>query len=133
MRSLEDVDYQSAKRLWLFMSHLRSAMYVREQQIRPERPEIGVYALYNHEEVPRATYNPSRLLCSYVSGANNILLVGSGFVKDRDEPIQMNEQANQEATFLGNMARQLNDRIDSGEILIVGSDLIPIHSDSFHF
>lgn len=131
MKSLESTDYQSARQLWLFLSHVRSATYVREAQIRSERPELGVYALYNHREFLRAAYNPSRLLCSYVGETNNILLVGAGFVKHRNEPIQMNEQANQEAMFLGFVARRLNERIAAGEIRTAGSRLTSIHEDSF--
>ena len=133
MRALESVEFESARQLWLFLAHHRRAPFVREAQIRPERPELGVYALYNHREFFRSPYNPSRLLCSYIRGANNILLVGSGFIKRSNQPIQKNEDANRQAMFLSSVARQLNTRIDTGEILTAGSRLISTEIDSFTF
>jgi hypothetical protein len=106
---------------------------IRPSLLRPERPELGVYALYNHREISYSKYNPSRLLCSYVGPTSKILVVGSGFVKSRNEPIQMNGVANFEAEFLGNVVKALHERIKHGEVIISGSKLVAVYLDSLEF
>lgn len=101
--------------------------------LRQERPDLGIFAMYNHKGMPFATYNPSRLLCRYVGGSSRILLVGSGFVKQRDEPIQANASANREAVVLSTVGKELDARIECGEIAVMGSRLIPQSPESFNF
>ena len=120
-----------AERLTRFLVHILHQDYVRPSYLRPELPELGVYAMYNHREMLSSKYNPSRLLCRYIGSANNIILVGSGFVKTRDEAIQRNGAAHAEALFLSNVGKELDNRIQQAEISIVGSQLIPISSNSF--
>jgi hypothetical protein len=59
------------------------------------------------------------------------MLVGSGFLKSHDEPIQRNTLANWNAEYLADITAQIDKRIDSGDILVVGSELIAIRADSF--
>lgn len=122
-----------AHRLTRFMVHILQQDHVSPLLLRPERPELGVYAMYNHKDLPRVSYNPSRLLCRYVGSSGRILLVSSGFVKLRDEPIQQNLVANSEARFLSELGSALDGRIECGELTIVGSLLVPTSSDSFSF
>lgn len=130
---LAGVDLDHADALLTFLHMAAREPYVREAYLRPERPELGIYAMYNHKELEQSVYNPSRLLCSYVGGSNRIMLLGPGFIKTKDEPIQRNASANSRAQFLANVTRMLNSRIDEGEVLIVGSELIPRHYDSLDF
>lgn len=124
---------EHAEGLWNILNALSRAVLVRQQLLRPERPELGVFALYNHKEIGRVAYNPSRLLCSYAGDSNRIMLVSSGFIKSKDESIQRNVSANNQAEFLSIISKQLNSRITHGEVLVVGSELIPTHNDSLDF
>lgn len=124
---------EAADDLMFFIEWLSREHLIRQAYLRPERPELGVFAMYNHAELPPAEYNPSRLLCSYVNGSNRVLVLGSGFLKARDEPIQSNSDANNEAEALAQVVKELNERIDTGEILVVGSELIGRYGDSLDF
>lgn len=107
-----------------FLHMLVHEPLVREAFLRSERPDIGVYAMYNHKVLRASGFNPSRLLCSYVGNSNRIMLLGSGFIKTKEESIQSNGLANSQAEFLATIARMANDRIEAGEVLVVGSELI---------
>ncbi|MBU3680018.1 MAG: hypothetical protein FGM32_10500 [Candidatus Kapabacteria bacterium] len=131
--TLRKVDSDSERRLMRLITALSNEALIRPAQLRPERPDRGVFAMYNHREWRGEQYNPSRLLCSYVGAGNRTLLFGAGFVKTRDEPIQSNPEANREAVFLADIAQQVDLKIDHGEILVVGAELIPLFADSFHF
>jgi hypothetical protein len=132
MRQLREHDPGSAQELSNFLANARTLSHVRESLLRPERPELGIFAMYNHREMPRTPYNPSRLLCSYLGNTNRILAVGSGFLKSRNEPIQSNLVANSEAMYLANVVRIVNTRIATGEIITHGSTLVPVFPDSLH-
>lgn len=88
--------------------------------------------MYNRKNV-NGPYNPSRLSCAYVGKGDRTLLVGSGFIKTKDQPIQANAQAINEAKFLGGLVKELNSRIDTSEITIEGSQLHPTNATSFIF
>lgn len=126
-------DRDSADRLLKFIKRITYAGQIRELHLRPERPDLGVFAMYNHRELLYEPYNPSRLLCAYIHESNRIMIVGAGFIKSKAEPIQSNAEANDEAKYLADIVRQLNNRIDHGEVLIVGSELIPVFPDSLEF
>lgn len=131
--TLQDQYPEDAFRLMAILDWLAERSIIRPALLRPERPELGVYALYNHREISYTAYSPSRLLCSYVGQSNKILVVGSGFVKSRNEPIQMNGVANFEAEFLGIVAKALHERIEHGEVIISGSKLVAVYLDSLEF
>lgn len=131
--ALNQCSAHHAERLTRFLVHILRQDYLRPSFLRPELPELGIYAMYNHKELRSAPYNPSRLLCRYVAGSDRIVLVGSGFVKSSDEPIQSNVNAHAEAVFLSDLGRGLDMRIDCGEIIIANSVLVPTSSDSFIF
>ena len=130
IQHLKSINPSYARRLLIFLNSLASSEVIREALLRPELPTLGVFALYNHKDIPSEGYNPSRLLCSYVGSSSRILIVGSGFIKTRNEPIQLNALAKREALSLYEVARELRRRIDSGEICIAGSELIPQYHDS---
>lgn len=130
IQHLESVNRTHARRLLIFLYGITGLDGIREILLRPELPDLGVYALYNRKELPQENYNPSRLLCSYIGTNSRILIVGSGFIKTRDEPIQMNIRAKREALFLFEVARELRSRIDHGEVDVAGSELIPRYHDS---
>jgi hypothetical protein len=123
---------KDAERLAIFLRRLRSETYIRPQQLRSELPNEGVYAMYDHKPM-RGPYNPVRLLCSYVSNSNRILLVGGGFYKTKTQPIQQDAEAMEQARLLVNVVRELHQRIDAGEIQVEGSELLPRYSDSLQF
>jgi hypothetical protein len=131
MEQLYQSDANNADALMDFLEWLSQESVIRQAYLRPERPELGVFAMYNHKERVRTRYNPSRLLCSYAGTSNRILLIESGFVKSKNEAIQANSDANNEAGFLGRITHVLNSRIDTGEIVIVGSELMARYHDSF--
>jgi hypothetical protein len=131
MEQLYQSDANNADALMDFLEWLSQESVIRQAYLRPERPELGVFAMYNHKERARTRYNPSRLLCSYAGNSNRVLLIGSGFVKSKNEAIQANSDANNEAGFLGRITHVLNSRIDTGEIVIVGSELMARYHDSF--
>jgi len=133
MEILEGTDRGYSLRLSRMIQGLRTRQQIRPAILRPELPGLGVFALYNHKEFPSEQYNPSRLLCTYVGDSARILLVGSGFIKTRNEPIQMNGRASYEAQYLASVSKKVNDRIECGEIIIVGSKLLPLYPDSFTF
>lgn len=133
MADLQTTNIGHAQRLWAFLETISQELYIRQAYLRPERPELGVFAMYNHKELESERYNPSRLLCSYASGGNRILVVGSGFLKSNDQPIQRNGIANSEAEYLAAITKQLNERIGHGEITIDGSRLVPRFHDSLEF
>lgn len=133
INTLQEQHPDDAFRLMAVLDWLAERSIIRPSLLRPERPELGVYALYNHREISYSKYNPSRLLCSYVGPTSKILVVGSGFVKSRNEPIQMNGVANFEAEFLGNVAKALHERIKHGEVIISGSKLVAVYLDSLEF
>jgi hypothetical protein len=89
--------------------------------------------MYDHKPMGREPYNPVRLLCSYVSNSDRILLVGGGFYKRKTQPIQQDLKAMKEAKFLIGVVRELNDRINAGEIEVAGSELLPLRGDSLQF
>jgi hypothetical protein len=133
---LEELDVEdpfAAKRLRAFLEMISNETHVRQVYLRPERPELRVFAMYNHKELVAEPYNRSRLLCSYVGQSNRLLLLGSGFIKLTDQPIQRNGLANREAEFLYDIARKVGQRIECGEILVIGSELVPLSNDSFDF
>ena len=88
--------------------------------------------MYDHKPMG-GQYNPVRLLCSYVSDSNRILLVGGGFYKRKTQPIQQDVEAMEQARLLVNVVRVLHQRIDAGEIQVEGSELLPRFSDSLQF
>ena len=88
--------------------------------------------MYDHKPMG-GQYNPVRLLCSYVSDSNRILLVGGGFTKSKTQPIQKDAEAMEQARLLINVVRELHQRIDAGEIQVEGSELLPRYSDSLQF
>jgi len=129
---LEHHDYESAKQLAGFIDNLSRESYIRAAMLRDEVPSLGVYAMYRHNFATMSTrYNPSRLLCAFVGESDRIMIVGAGFVKSIDQAIQLNAQAYREARFLSGVMNEINVRIDTGEIEIDGSLLLPQHSDSF--
>lgn len=121
-----------AERLARFIDMISRRPFVRPALLRPERPDLGVYAMYNLLEVSDV-YNPSRLLCAFAGASNRIMLVGSGFMKTRTEPIQANVDAHREAIQLGRIARELSKRIEHGEIHSLGPMLIPNSREAFSF
>lgn len=133
VKSIEASSPKDAERLFLMLSRIAGDRYVRPDLLRTELPHEGVFALYNHKPMGREPYNPIRLLCSFVSKSNRILIVGGGFYKRVDQPIQRDAEAMKQARFLGNVVRVLNRRIDAGDIDIVGSELHPFHHDSLQF
>ena len=123
---------RDAERLAKFLMRLRGETHIRPSQLRSELPNEGVYAMYDHKPM-RGPYNPVRLLCSYVSNSNRILLVGGGFYKRTTQPIQQNADAMKQANVLVDVVHMLNDRIGAGEIEVVGSELLPLRRDSLKF
>lgn len=87
--------------------------------------------MYNHRPMPKASYNPSRLLCAFIESTNTIMIVGDGFYKEDDEPIQANAMANSMAVELARGVKEVNRRIHTGEISVDGSLLVPQYHDSF--
>lgn len=110
---------------------LLNETFIRPIHLRDERPDLGVYAMYNHRHLPRSSYNSSRLLCAFIEPTNDIMIVGDGFIKTADEPIQANARANTMAMELAEAAKQVNRRVHSGEISVDGSLLVPQYDDSF--
>lgn len=133
LHSLSKYNTVHAHRLTRFMVHILHQEYISPLYLRQERPELGIFAMYNHKDIPSAPYNPSGLLCRFVGSSARILLVSSGFMKTRNEPIQQNRAANSEAMFLSELGRMLDQRIALGEVKIVGSLLVPTAPDSFSF
>jgi hypothetical protein len=123
---------KDAERLAKFLVRLRGESYIRPDRLRCELPNEGVYAMYDHKPM-RGPYNPVRLLCSYVSNSNRILLVGGGFYKTKTQPIQQDAKAMEQARLLIDVVRELHQRIDAGEIQVAGSELLPRYSDSLQF
>ena len=123
---------RDAERLAKFLERLRCETHIRPHQLRSELPNEGVYAMYDHKPMG-GQYNPVRLLCSYVSDSNRILLVGGGFYKRKTQPIQQDVEAMEQARLLVNVVRVLHQRIDAGEIQVEGSELLPRFSDSLQF
>ncbi|HLO99603.1 MAG TPA: hypothetical protein VK171_13490 [Fimbriimonas sp.] len=130
--SLTLSNINDAKALASFIDNLSRAQRIRPELLRPERPELGVYAMYKHDR-RFGPYNPSRVLCAFAGSGDRILIAGAGFVKQVNQPIQKNPKANQEAEFLAGVVRQVNDRIDVGEIISVESELRRVRDGSFHF
>lgn len=129
---LEKQDHESAKQLAGFIDNLSRETYIRTAMLRDEVPALGIYAMYRHNFHHMITrYNPSRLLCGFAGESDRIMIVGAGFVKTIDQSIQRNPLAYREATFLSGVINEINVRIDTGEIKIEGSLLLPQHSDSF--
>ena len=89
--------------------------------------------MYSRNALAGEPYNPARLLCSYVSASSRIIVVGAGFIKTHDEPIQDNVDAYYEAMYLYDIIKELNARIDNDEIHIAGSELHSAYPDSFVF
>ena len=123
---------RDAERLASFLHRLGGESYIRPDQLRCELPNEGVYAMYDHKPM-RGPYNPVRLLCSYVSNSNRILLVGGGFTKRKTQPIQQDAEAMEQARLLIVVARDLHQRIDAGDVKVEGSELLPRYSDSLQF
>ncbi len=108
--------------------------HIRQVMLRPELPNRGVYAMYKqNDEASALGYSPSRMLCAYPTGCGGILICGAGFLKIKDEPIQDNATAYREAIFLADTVAMVNERIDTGEIRVVGNRLIPQFEDSLTF
>lgn len=128
---LELHDVRHAMHLAGFIAMITREPFIRPGFLRDELPERGIYAMYQHGTV-RRTYNPARLLCGYVGTGNRILLVGSGFVKQKTEPLQENRAAYAEANMLADIIDVLNTRITTGEIEVVGSRLDPMYHDSLN-
>lgn len=124
---------RDAQRLAKFLMRLTDDSYIRPDLLRSELPNEGVFALYNHKPMGREPYNPIRLLCSYVADTNRILIVGDGFYKHHDRPIQNDSRAMKHARLVADVVRLLNNRIAAGEITVSGSELLPLHGDSLHF
>ncbi len=124
---------RDAERLAKFLMRLRGETHIRPCQLRSELPNEGVFAMYDHKPMGKGPYNPIRLLCSYVSNSNRILLVGGGFYKSKTQPIQQDADAMKQAKVLVDVVRRLNGRIDVGEIEVAGSELLPLHRDSLQF
>ena len=127
---LELHDVRHAMHLAGFIAMITREPFIRPGFLRDELPERGIYAMYQHGTM-RQMYNPARLLCGYVGTGNRILLVGSGFVKQKTEPIQGNRPAYAEANMLADIIDVLNTRIATGEIEVVDSTLDPMYNDSF--
>lgn len=85
--TLRNHDADAADDLVYVLEWLSREQLIRQAYLRPERPEIGVYAMFNHLEMPTPTYNPSRVLCSYVQNSNTAMILGAGFLKTKYEPI----------------------------------------------
>jgi hypothetical protein len=132
LEQLAEFDIVHAQKLASFIDNVSQSDGISQLMLRDERPDRKVYAMYKHGS-GNGPYNPSRLLCAYVGTGGRILLVGAGFIKSKAESIQSNQHANQEASFLADLVRELNDRIDNGEIALEGSLLIPQFVDSFKF
>ncbi len=124
---------RDAERLARFLNRLKSETHIRPNLLRSELPNEGVYAMYDHKPMGREPYNPVRLLCSYISNSDRILLVGGGFYKRKTQSIQQDLKAMKEAKFLIGVVRELNDRINAGEIEVAGSELLPLRGDSLQF
>lgn len=122
-----------AARLARFIERLTSESYIRPDLLRSELPGENVFAMYNHKPMVRERYNPVRLLCSCVSGSARILIVGGGFHKGTTQPIQDNPAAMLQARLLIHVTKEVNRRIEVGEIEVVGSELRPLHRDSMEF
>lgn len=120
-----------AVRLSSFITMLLDECIIRPMYLRDERPDLGVYAMYNHRPMPKASYNQSRLLCAFIESTNTIMIVGDGFYKVDDEPIQANAMANSMAVELARAVKEVNRRIHTGEISVDGSLLVPQYHDSF--
>lgn len=129
-RDVPDVARKQAS----FIDMIVKERQIRQVMLRPELPNRGIYAMYKHSDrAATIGYSPSRMLCAYVSGSSSILVCGAGFLKQKDEPIQKNAEALQEALFLADIVRQLNERVENGEIEIVNNTLISKYSDTFTF
>ena len=87
LRSVAASSSKDADRLYRMLNRIAGDRYIRPDLLRPELPQEGVFALYNHKPMGREPYNPIRLLCSFVSKSNRILIVGGGFYKRADRPI----------------------------------------------
>ncbi|MCO6465935.1 MAG: hypothetical protein J5I53_04885 [Bradyrhizobiaceae bacterium] len=127
LNELFQEDEKDAIRIAGFIDFIVRESCIPQQMLRDEGTHNGVevYAMYNHKSLPRRTeYSPSRLLCAYVETTNRILIVGSGFVKTRDQPIQMNAHATKSKVFLTNVVRVINRRIGMGEIEVDGNTLV---------
>lgn len=133
IEQLHQTNVLHAERLTRFLVHILRQSHVRQSLLRPELPEKGIFAMYNHKERPGEHYNPSRLLCRYVGSTSNILLLGSGFVKTINEPIQSNRMAYAEALFLSTLGKELDSRIEEGDIAVHGSSLVPASYTSLLF
>lgn len=130
---LREVDEDSMLRMKTILEWLAGEVYIRPQYLRPELPELGVFALYNHKGLSGTNYNKARLLCSYAGNCDNILLLGAGFVKSKTEPIQQNGSAHYEARFLARIVKEINERIENGEVRVIGSQLASRNSDALDF
>lgn len=132
LEELARTNKHHAERLARCIDMISRRPFIRPALLRPERPDLGVYAMYNHIEVSDV-YNPSRLLCAFAGTSNRIMLVGAGFIKTRTEPIQANIDAHREAIQLGRIARELSERIEYGAIEIVGPTLLPKTPEALFF
>lgn len=121
-----------AERLARFVDMITKRPYIRPALLRPERPDLGVFAMFNHTEAAYP-YNPSRLLCAFVGQSNRIMVVGAGFIKTQAEPIQMNVVAHREAMQLARIATELSERIVCGAIDEIGPLLVPRIPDALDF
>ncbi|MBK7578290.1 MAG: hypothetical protein IPI24_12815 [Ignavibacteria bacterium] len=130
LEQLEEFNVKHAQQLASFIDNVSKSDRIMQLMLRPERPDLGVYAMYKQGN-GNGPYNPSRLLCAYVGTGDRILVVGAGFIKTKDGSIQNNALADREAKFLADVVNELNTRIDNGEIIINGSLLIPHYADSF--
>ena len=113
-----------AVRLARFVEMYVNEEVLREVHLRPELPHEGVYAMYNHRQLLRENYNPSRLLCSYLHGYNSILVVGGGFIKQRTEPIQSNQEAMMLARELSSIMSVVNQRLAFGQLRVENRRLV---------
>ena len=133
LRSIATSSSKDADRLYRMLNKIAGDRYIRPDLLRSELPQEGVFALYNHKPMGREPYNPIRLLCSFVTNSNRILIVGGGFYKRADRPIQQDTEAMKQARVLCNVVRMLNQRVDTGDIDVEGSELHPFHHDSLQF
>ncbi len=129
----ELADKRSALLLIDFVQNMSMLEYVSQVLLRPELPRYGIFAMYSRNALTGEPYNPARLLCSYVSASSRIIVVGAGFIKTQNEPIQDNVDAYYEAMYLYDIMKELNARIDNDEIKIAGSELYSEYPDSFVF